>query len=118
MPTQRQLPRSATLRIIRVALLTGMLILGGIAFVMTREKGGGISDQEMAQPVGLLFIQRKHAAETDPAKRTTLNIAGWAMGEATAMFGGVHYMLIGNPTPYLVGVGMMLVSFLVVPIRE
>jgi hypothetical protein len=130
MPTQGQ-ATAATLRIIRIGLLTGMLMFGAIAFLLTRQEGGGIGDQEIAQPLqwtniailvlaalGLLFIQRRHAAEPNPAKRTTLNIAGWAMGEATAMFGGVHYLLIGNPTPYLVGVGMMLVSFLVVPIRD
>jgi hypothetical protein len=126
----RQLPRSATLRIIRIALMSGVLVFGGIAYYLTQQQGGGLGP-EMADTlqivnivllvgaaVGIMTIQRRHAAETDPAKRTTLNIIAWAMGEATALFGGVHFMLVGNPIPYLVGLVMMIASFIVVPIRE
>lgn len=126
----RQLPRSATLRIIRVALMSGVLVFGGIAYYLTQQQGGGLGP-EMADTlqivnivllvgaaIGIMIIQRRHAAETDPAKRTTLNIAAWAMGEATALFGGVHFMLVGNAIPFLVGLVMMIASFIVVPIRE
>lgn len=131
MATPSNLPRAATLRIIRVALLTGVLMFGGIAFYLTRQRGGGIGDTELAQTlqwvnigflvvaaIGIMIMQRKHAAETDPARRSTLNIVAWAMGEATALFGGVHYLLMGDPMPYVVGLGLMLASFVVVPIRE
>lgn len=127
----RQLPRAATLRIIRVALLTGVLIFGGIAYYLTRQRGGGLGEPEGAgalqianivilvfAAVGILFVQRRHAAERDPARRSTLNITAWAMGEAVALMGGVHFMLIGNPVPYLVGLMTMLAAFVVVPIRE
>jgi hypothetical protein len=126
----RELPRSATLRIIRVALMSGVLVFGGIAYYLTQQQGGGLGP-EMADTlqivnivllvgaaVGIMILQRRHAAETDPAKRTTLNIAAWAMGEATALFGGVHFMLVGNAIPFLVGLVMMIASFVVVPIRE
>jgi hypothetical protein len=131
MATQGQRPQGTTLRIIRVGLLTGMLMFGAIAFLLTRERGGGTGSPEIAEPLqianivvlilaaaGIMMMQRKHAVETDPSRRTTWNIAGWAMGEAAAMFGGVHYLLVGNPTPYLVGMAMMLVSFIMVPIRD
>jgi hypothetical protein len=126
----RELPRSATLRIIRVALMSGVLVFGGIAYYLTQQQGGGLGP-EMADTlqivnivllvgaaIGIMILQRRHAAETDPAKRTTLNIAAWAMGEATALFGGVHFMLVGNAIPFLVGLVMMIASFIVVPIRE
>ena len=35
-----------------------------------------------------------------------------------AMMGGVHYLLVGNPVPFLVGLVMMIASFVVVPIRD
>jgi hypothetical protein len=131
MANTSNLPRAATLRIIRVALLTGVLMFGGIAYYLTRERGGGIGEADLAQTlqwlnigflvmaaIGIMMVQRKHAAERDPARRTTLNIVAWAMGEATALFGGVHYLLMGDPMPYVVGLGLMLASFVVVPIRE
>jgi hypothetical protein len=128
-----QLPRGTTLRIIRVAFLTGVLMFGGGAYFITRQADGGIGDggRELAQPlqlanigililaaVGLMIIQRKQAGERDPARRSGLTIAGWAMGEATALFGGVHFLLTGSVTPFLVGLGMMLAAFVVVPIRD
>jgi branched-subunit amino acid ABC-type transport system permease component len=125
------LPRAATLRIIRVALLTGVLMFGGIAFYLTRQRGGGIGEPDVAPTlkwvnigflivaaIGIMIMQRKHAAEGDPARRSTLNIVAWALGEATALFGGVHFLLVGDPAPYLVGLGLMLASFVAVPIRE
>lgn len=117
------------LRIIRISMLTGVLMLGAIAYFLTQERGP--TSPEMARPlqianiavlvgvaVGLLVVQRAHASQREPARRTTLNIIGWALGEAAALFGGAHYLLIGSPIPYLVGLAMMLASLVVVPIRE
>lgn len=126
----RQLPRAATLRIIRVALLTGVLVFGGIAYYLTQQRGGGLGPEHadtlqvvniallVGVAIGIMIVQRRHAAEGDPARRTTLNILAWALGEAVALIGGVHFLLVGNPVPYLVGLMMMLASFIVVPIRE
>jgi hypothetical protein len=129
MATQRQLPRSATLRVIRIALLSGVLMFGGVAYYLTRQNGPlGAENAAALQMInvvllvgagaGIMFIQRRHLAENDPAKRSTLNIIAWAMGEATALFGGVHFLMVGNPVPYLVGLVMMVAAFVVVPIRE
>lgn len=130
MDQPRQLPRSATLRIIRIALLSGVLIFGALAYYLTEQRGGGLAPENggalqimnivilVGAAVGIMIIQRRHLAATDPRKRTTLNIAAWAMGEATALFGGVHFLLVGNPIPYMVGLVMMIASFVVVPIRE
>lgn len=125
MPQQK----ATVLRIIRIALLSGMLMFGAIVYLLiSREGPRGIESAQALQVVNiafligaaaaLLFIQRRHAAEPDPAKRSTLNIIAWAVGETTAMFGGVHYLLVGSPAPYVVGVMMMLASFVLVPIRE
>lgn len=130
MTQPRQLPPSTTLRIIRVALLSGVLVFGALAYYLTDQRGGGLAPENggvlqivniiilVGAAVGIMVIQRRHLAERDPRKRTTLNIIAWAMGEATALFGGVHFMLVGNPIPFLVGLVMMIASFVVVPIRE
>lgn len=129
MATQRQLPRSATLRIIRIALLSGILVFGGVAYYLTRQNGGIAPENGdtlqivnvvllVGAAAGIMFIQRRHLAEKDPARRSTLNISAWALGEMTALFGGVHFLMVGNPVPYLVGVVMMVAAFVVVPIRD
>ena len=130
MAPSRELPRSATLRIIRIALLSGVLMFGGIAYYLTGEAGGGLAPENagtlqvvnvillMAAMVGVLMMQRRHRAERDPARRSTLNITAWAMGEAVALFGGVHYLLAGNPLPFMIGLMTMVAAFVLVPIRE
>lgn len=130
MAEPRQLPRSATLRIIRIALLTGVLVFGGIAYYLTDQRGGGLAPENggvlqvinivvlVGAAVGIMIIQRRHLAERDAKKRSALNIIAWALGESTALFGGVHFMLVGNSIPFLVGLVMMIASFVVVPIRE
>ena len=129
MAEPRELPPGATLRIIRMAFLGGVFFFGvAVTFLVGRD---GPSSPEAAPTLqimnivflaaaalGILWIQRKHAAEQDAAARRSLTIAGWAFGEATAVFGAVHYLLVGSPIPYLVGLGMMLAAFALVPIRD
>ena len=119
------------LRIIRMALLAGVIVFGIVATVVTAKGGGQASDPDglrvltyvqmafivTAAPL-LLFLQRRHAAERDPARAGTLNIVAWAVGESVALFGGVLWLLTGSPTPYLVGLAVMVASFVLVPIRE
>lgn len=117
------------LRVIRMALLGPVILFGAyVAVVVGREPPRA---PQMAQPLlyvnlayllggmlGILYFQRRHAAERDPARRTTFNVVAWAIGESAALFGAVHYLLVGTPIPYLVGLGMMLASFVLVPVRE
>ncbi|HEX6041313.1 hypothetical protein, partial [Longimicrobium sp.] len=70
-----QLPRAATLRIIRAALLMGVLLFGAITYYINGQRGGGQGTESaeamrivnivllVAAAVGILFIQRRHAAE-------------------------------------------------------
>jgi hypothetical protein len=116
-------------RIIRLALLAGVLTFGGVVWFVLRDGGLETAPLEpgflygfvavlVASGVGIAVIQLRHAAETEPARLQALAIAGWAVGEAPALLGGVLYLLSGNPVPYLVGLGMMLVAFVMIPVRE
>ena len=125
----RSAPKAMVLRIIRMALLSGVVMFGAVVTYLLRE--GRPATPEAAQSLqyvniafligaamGVMYLQRRHEAEQDPARRSTWNIIAWALGEATAMFGGVHYLLSGSPIPYLVGLAMLLASFVLVPIKE
>jgi hypothetical protein len=126
---QRPGPGPAQLRLIRMALLGPVILFGAFVTVSVSREPPRAPD--MARPLlyvnmaylvgaalGVLYFQRRHAAERDPGRRATFNIMAWAIGESTALFGAVHYLLVGSPIPYLVGLAMMLASFVLVPIRD
>lgn len=65
----------------------------------------------------VFFRQRRQQATTvDEAGK--LNLVGWALGEAVALFGFVGFLLLGTLTYYLVGFLLFLATFLAFPIPE
>lgn len=117
------------LRLIRISLLMGVVTFGAIVTWMVQDHPPRAP--ELAQPLlmvnvayligamaGILYFQRRHAAEPVRQRRVTFNVIAWALGESTALFGAVHYMLVGSPIPFLVGLGMLLAAFVLVPIRD
>jgi flagellar basal body-associated protein FliL len=129
MTEPRPLAAGTKLRIIRMAFLAGVVTLGAVVMFLVGRDGPRAPERAatmqvmniifiVAAAVGILWMQRKHATEQNPSERTTWNICAWAFGEVTALTGAVHYLLVGSPIPYLVGLGMMLAAFALVPIRE
>ena len=117
------------LRLIRISLLLPVVVFGAIVSVMVQRDPPRAP--EMAQPLlmvnivyligamaGILYFQRRHAAEPVRQRRVTFNVVAWALGESTALFGAVHYLLVGSPIPYVVGLGMLIAAFVLVPIRD
>lgn len=119
----------AQLRLIRLSLLLTVVIFGVMVGVMVQGKPPRAP--ELGRPLllvnlaylvgamlGILYFQRRHAAERDRSRRVTFNVVAWALGESTALFGAMHYLLVGSPIPYLVGLAMLLASFVLVPVRD
>jgi hypothetical protein len=120
--------RATVQRILRMALLAGVFAFGSAIWflhgqgsietvpldTMLRNLFVGVM---IAAAVGLMVIQRRHAAAADPQQIQTWTIVGWAAGETVALFGGVLYFLTGSATPFLVGLGMLLAAFVMIPIR-
>jgi len=126
----RQNASPTALRLVRIALLTGVVVFGVIAHFLVQQDGPR-GTREMAPVLQwvnigflvvaagvILVLQPRHAAEPDPARRGVYNIMAWAVAESTALFGGVHMLLVGSATPYLVGLATLVASFVLVPIRE
>jgi hypothetical protein len=117
------------LRLIRLSLLLTVLGVGvAVTFMVQNNPPRGT---ELARPLllvnivylvgamaGILYFQRRHAAETVRQRRVTFNVIAWALGESTALFGAVHYLLIGSPIPYLVGLATLFAAFVLVPVRD
>jgi peptidoglycan/LPS O-acetylase OafA/YrhL len=128
-PTRRQVTTS--LRIIRIAFTGSVLGFAAIATQVVDRQALAVDAAAHASTVrwinvallaaaaaGILLIQRRHEREPDPQRRQALNVMAWAAGETTAFFGIVHWMMLGDPLPFYVGLGMMLLAFVLVPIRE
>jgi hypothetical protein len=61
-----------------------------------------------------LFLTAGRAA---PERRATFSVIAWALGEATAIYGGLFWMLLGDPQWYLYGVACLLLTYFIFPIR-
>ena len=123
--------RRATLGVIRLALLAGVLAFGAVTWFTHRgpEWSGGprfvpepLPTIALAVPVlaaiAIVFVRRAAFATTDPARYGSLCVVGWALGEAAALAGGVHYFLSNDPSRYLIGLFVMLLSFVLIPLRR
>jgi hypothetical protein len=118
-------------RMIRLALVGGVLLFGCVAWYVTRGQTEPTMPADAAAPLtwgfGLLavgslaaltMVRRMGARAESLQQRATVAIVGWSLGEAPALLGGVIYLLTGSPIPYLTGVGVMLVALIMVPVPE
>ena len=106
------------LRVIRVALLAGVVIFGTVVFYLTRE--GPVSDVPAetarylsfvltgltaASLAALLVVRSVRENTADREKKSSLTVVGWALGEAPALLGAVSL-----PPMAASGAGWLLIS--------
>jgi hypothetical protein len=116
-----------TLGLIRIALLVGVLAFGGIVWHLRRSGDTGylvnpralrVAGQAVWGLVTLgtlgLFIL---AGRASPERRASLSVMAWALGEATAIYGGLFWLLLGDSQWYLYGVACLLLTYFIFPIR-
>lgn len=116
-----------TLGLIRIALLVGVLVFGGVVWYLRRtgDRAYGVDPRGLrraGQAVwGLatlgtlgLFLA---AGRASPERRATFAVVAWALGESTAIYGGLFWMLLGDPQWYLYGVACLLLTYFIFPIR-
>lgn len=120
----------ATLAVVRLAILGGVLAFGALAWHLQRQPGWSRAplDRDVffyaslaiwaVATAGLLLLRGRWRRETDPARRTPLLIVGWALGEMPAVWGGILYLLTGDPQRYFTGLLFLVMAFLLLPIRE
>jgi hypothetical protein len=121
---------AAALALIRISLLLGVLLFGAVTWFIHRDATRQPSDPELVAAlrramlaawglaiVALLALRPRIGRLTGGAHRSLLVIA-WAIGEAAALFGGVHYFLSGDARSFLGGLIVMLGAFLLYPVRR
>lgn len=129
--TANRPPSPATsLAIIRISLLVGVLLFGAVTYYVQRGEewrptpADDLSTLRLVMlstwvvAVALLLVLRvRLGGLAEPAARSMLIVA-WAIGEGAALFGGVYYFLSGEPPWFIIGLFLMLSSFILFPIRR
>jgi hypothetical protein len=123
-------PPASTLAVIRIALLGGVLMFGAVTYMVQRGDTWQAAGPDLlgtlrvallatwvVAVVLLLVLRARLTRLTEVAGRSVLIIA-WAVGEGAALFGGVYYFLSGNPEWFIIGLFVMLASFILFPIRR
>jgi len=127
-PPPRRSPELARLALIRVSMLAGVLTFGAVVWFLRR--GGNappVTDAaatlRLAGAVvaavavaGIATFRLLAGRARDPGQRRALSIAGWAVGEAAALYGGFYYYATGRPLGYMLGLMILLVSFVFIPV--
>jgi len=129
MSQQRPPATSAQLALVRIGLLVGVLVFGGVAYFRNRDHpaAGGPTDVHLLRNVGsiiivaaiagIIVIRTRLDRARDEASRMSLAIAGWSFGQMAALFGAVYFFLVGDPRWYAVGLVVLLASFMLIPVR-
>ena len=131
MPVQPHNHRSGAtptnLFIIRASFLMAVLVFGGITYYL-HSQGPPSRDVDLdklrwvvlgiwgAITLTLVVLSTRYRRPAQYAQRASLAICGWALGEAAALVGGVHYFLTGSPGRYGVGVIIFVIALLMFPI--
>lgn len=117
-----------TLGIIRIALLVGVLALGAIVWYLRRSgdtsynvdaRGLRVAGQAVwgLMTLGTLALFLA-AGRASPERRATFSVIAWALGESTAIYGGLFWLLLGDSQWYLYGVACLLLTYFIFPIRN
>lgn len=117
--------------LIRLALLAGVLLFGGVTWYIRREGprpematdtlhtllwvGRGTWILSMATCVSLFGMIRNARSE---ARIGALSLMGWAAGEAVALVGGVIWFLTGISQWYSAGLVYLVLTLLAFPARR
>ena len=123
-------PTSTTraLAVIRIALLVGVLVFGGIIWHLRtsgdtaynvnpralRTAGQAVWGFMTLGTLGLFLA----AGRATPERRATMSVIAWALGEATAIYGGLFWLLLGDQQWYLYGVACLLLTYFIFPVRN
>lgn len=120
----------AQVTVIRFALFMGIALFGLVCWFALRPQMPMAEGEDLS---GLLYgfyallaiaivvatiMKRKQADTTDWGKRVTYGIVGWAACEATALFGGVYWMLSGDPKFYVAGALLLVVSLILLAPKQ
>ena len=121
-------PPRQVLTLVRIALLTGVLIFGAVAWLVRQSSAlsVGAAEAHTLRTVGmivwgialagLLGLRLAFRERVEAGRDTKLPLMAWALGEMPALFGGAFYLLTGDWTMYVTGLVALLASYALFPV--
>jgi hypothetical protein len=113
---------------IRLAMLGGVLLFGGVSWFLTHTPDWTPPEPEVAGQltsiarivwviagVALTILFLKFRDATDPARASSVAILSWALGETLALLGGVVFFLTAAAGWYIAGVVALALTFVAFP---
>ena len=113
---------------IRLAMLGGVLLFGGVSWFLTRTPDWTPPAPEVAGQlttiarivwviagVALTILFLKFRDATDAARASSVAILSWALGETLALLGGVVFFLTAAAGWYIAGVVALTLTFVAFP---
>jgi len=133
MPVQpyrhRSGPTPTNLFLIRASFLTAVLVFGAVTYyVHSGAPPTFTTDRQTITWIvlgawgvitaSLIVTGRLYKNADTRARRASLAIIGWGLGEMAALLGGVHYFLTGSPQRYGYGLIIFVISLVMFPIPQ
>ena len=119
------------LRAIRLAMMGGVLLFGGVSWFLHRSPDWVPPDPmvfnqlariapvvALAVILGLAVVFLKFRDTTNAAQASTVAILAWSLGETLALFGGVIFYLTAASGWYIAGVIALVLAFVAFPPPE
>jgi hypothetical protein len=110
--TQQPAPTVKVFFLIRMAMTVGVISFIGIAWLI-RGRGQAVAVPPAAAAIIAL---RLRLASATPAKRRSLSVVSWAVGEFAALFGGGAFFLTGDWQLVLPGALVFALALAAVPL--
>lgn len=116
------------LRAIRIAMMLGVLLFGGVAWFITKAPDWKQPDPGLLDAlssfarvgwigigIALVFMFLKFRNSPNPSRASTVAIIAWTLGETLALFGGVILFLTAFGGWYIAGVTALALAFAAFP---
>ena len=116
------------LHTIRVAMMGGVLLFGGVSWFLTQSPDWAAPDPGMANQLGwiakitwaavgtaLVIMFTRFRDTTNLARASSIAILAWALGETLALLGGVVFFLTSLAGWYIAGVIALTLTFVAFP---
>lgn len=130
-PREKLPPTEASLPVIRLALLAGVLAFGAASWFFHRGQlepiaspasagalrtaGAAVWALVTVAELVLFFLVRRARDEATVRAR---KIVAWGLAESVALFGGVYYFQSGDPHWYVYGLVFFLAVLMIFPTRD